>query len=243
MNGVVDHMMKVIRIVTLILCAACNACFLLFAWELTFGSVLSAILFFGVASAVQTVAHELGHLIGGKLSGYRFVFMQLGVFNLISDKAGGLRLSLEKGRGGQCVMVPKAIGAVQYKLYHFGGILANLLLVLPALSLLMLPSPCAKLFFINFLFASGLKIGSNWVPNRIGNLPNDGYTLKLLKGNPLVQGDHAVYLRLYAAWLWGEDVHKEDYAYLQELSRNEEESLYYHEIKELLNELSEELAE
>ncbi|MCF0150019.1 MAG: hypothetical protein HUJ80_01250 [Firmicutes bacterium] len=77
--------------------------------------------------------HEVGHLIGGLLSGYRFLSIRFGKV-VFQNENGRLRLARYSmpGTGGQCLMLapevdPKDMPVV---LYNLGGLLMNLILAL-----------------------------------------------------------------------------------------------------------------
>lgn len=82
---------------------------------------------------IQLMAHELGHLVGGALTGYRFSSLRV-LHLLLVKKPTGLRLFWPAidGRGGQCVMEPPQVPLEKLPVvwYNLGGILANLLLTL-----------------------------------------------------------------------------------------------------------------
>ena len=93
-----------------------------------------------VAIVVNTLFHELGHLIFGLLTGYRFLSFR--IFNLMLIRENGV-LRFKKhampGTLGQCLMAPPAYqgGNFPFMLYNLGGILfggiVSLALVIVAL--------------------------------------------------------------------------------------------------------------
>lgn len=75
--------------------------------------------------------HELGHLIGGKLTGYRLVFFQ-SVRMRYEAKNGSFTAKRPRGAGmlGQCLMAPPTEGVYEdkpYWLYLTGGVAMNYL--------------------------------------------------------------------------------------------------------------------
>lgn len=184
--------------------------------------------------------HEVGHYIGGKLSGYQLVFLQIGPGNLIGSRAGKLSFAIRKTKGAQCVMLPPDKNPIRYRAYNLGGIVCNAVIMIGAFGLLFLKSHYATLILIELFYAGALKVVGNLFPRFHNGTPNDGYILKLLKGKPSVQRDYAKYLALYAAMFWEESVCVEDCFYEREPVENEEELLYYNATQELLSDLSSE---
>ena len=80
---------------------------------------LAALLCLALAFVLQIVLHELGHLLFGLLSGYRFVSFRF-----------GFRLLSQRGLLCRCVMCPPEPdedGYFPLALYSLGGICLNLL--------------------------------------------------------------------------------------------------------------------
>ena len=79
---------------------------------------------------VQLIIHELGHLIFGLLSGYKFSSFRIG--NLMLLKTGG-KLKIKKlkiaGTAGQCLMSPPDMkdNKMPVIAYNLGGAILNLL--------------------------------------------------------------------------------------------------------------------
>ena len=80
---------------------------------------LAALLCLALAFVLQIILHELGHLLFGLLSGYRFVSFRF-----------GFRLLAQCGLLCRCVMCPPELdedGTFPLSLYSLGGIFLNLL--------------------------------------------------------------------------------------------------------------------
>ena len=74
----------------------------------------------------SVITHELGHLIAGLLTGYRFVSFRIFSFMLVrSEGKWKIRRMSVPGTGGQCLMAPprKKNGYYPFALYNLGGIL------------------------------------------------------------------------------------------------------------------------
>jgi len=99
-----------------------------FLWIL--GVILITIAAAVIGLYLSTILHEAGHLIGGFLTGHRFVFFS--VFNLTIMKKDG-KLIIRKrgitGASGMCLMSPPGMknGTYPHKLFISGGFLVNFL--------------------------------------------------------------------------------------------------------------------
>lgn len=141
---------------------------------------------------VQIIIHELGHLVFGLISGYKFSSFRIG--NIMLLKTGG-KLKFKKmkiaGTAGQCLMSPPEMkdGKMPVLLYNLGGALFNVI-------------SCA-IFFIIYLFtkdndlisvifelsiAYGIYFAAlNAIPMKTGTIDNDGYNALSLRNNKEAQ--------------------------------------------------------
>lgn len=165
-------------------------------------SVLTAIVSFIVSVVVLVIVHEAGHLVCGLLSGYRFVSFR--IFNLTVIKAGG-RLRLRRfavaGTGGQCLLVPpdKDPADIPTDLYNAGGVLANILALLPGIALLCF---CGNPFVWEaawiYILIDIVLIALNGIPMKAGGIGNDAYNMFYLRRHPEAKGALAAQLRINA---------------------------------------------
>ena len=136
--------------------------------------------------------HELGHLIFGYLTGYRFISYR--VFSLALQKENGkfrFRRMSVPGTGGQCLMAPpeKKNGKYPFVLYNLGGILfCGILSLFPiALSFLFLDhQPIGMCLFI-FGFVAFVMNLLNAIPTEGKSMVNDATNLRMALGNPRAQ--------------------------------------------------------
>lgn len=151
------------------------------AWGMTSPLPAMALMLLGlyVVVQLQAVIHEGGHLIFGLLTGYRFVSFRIGSLMLLRTEQG---LKLKRfslaGTGGQCLLSPPGtLGEnMPFMLYHFGGVIMNLLTALVSLIL------CFSLRSVPFLSLMLLSSGvfglflaiTNGVPMK-GIVNNDGH--------------------------------------------------------------------
>lgn len=140
-----------------------------------------------ISFLVQLVVHEIGHLVFGLLTGYRFSSFRIGSFMWVKeeDKLRLRRLSIA-GTGGQCLMEPPEMenGQIPVVLYNLGGSIMNIAVGALFLGLSFLPFRLTAVFFmmaavIGFAFAV-----INGVPLRLGVVDNDGYNAFSLKKHP-----------------------------------------------------------
>lgn len=106
---------------------------------------------------VQIVLHEIGHLIGGLLTGWRFLYMQLYTLVLKRDNKG-LKLVVVRDKGFKCIMYPISINS-KALLYTMGGCISNLIVSVIGLAIMILfpLSPVLWLYIWCFLaFGIGL---------------------------------------------------------------------------------------
>ena len=84
-----------------------------------------------ISFLIHIFIHELGHLIFGILTGYKFNSFRVGSYLL--QKTNGkyeIKNLHIMGTGGQCLMEAPEMddeGEYPYKLYHLGGIINNLI--------------------------------------------------------------------------------------------------------------------
>ncbi len=124
-------------------------------------------------------AHEFGHFLFGKLTGYRFSSYRLGSVMLLRRNGQLLlkRYSLA-GTGGQCLMDPPdpVDGDFPYLLYNLGGAIVNLVLGVLAFLFYLVPVvPSAlKGFFLIFALCGVFFALFNGIPLPVSMVNNDG---------------------------------------------------------------------
>ena len=143
-----------------------------------------------VSVVLQIIIHEGGHLVAGLLTGYRFVSFRVFSLTLIK-KAGRLmfrRFSIG-GTGGQCLMSPpnRPLDQIDTRLYNLGGVLANLLVSVVALTIFFLYDlPTWAGTWMLMMGIIGLIYALlNGLPLKIGGISNDGHNMLNLEKSPL----------------------------------------------------------
>jgi len=147
------------------------------------------IIAFVITYESSTVIHELGHLVMGRLTGYRLVTFRIGPVSLTKEE-GRLKLRCTgniKGTGGQCVMMPPESDSpenVPTALYYFGGGLFNILTALIAFPMGFLSHNLyVKVFLLILAVVASAQAIMNLIPSKL-IAANDGYNMKLLHRSP-----------------------------------------------------------
>ncbi len=140
---------------------------------------LDTIIYILLWCVLATFMHELGHLLFGYLTGYKFVyFKMLGVMFYKSN--GKWQTARERGNGalGQCLMAPdfEYKQKMPYVLYNLGGVLINLLLT--ALCVVLIVVYGQQSFTLAGIIVNGIFTIINFLPIR--SLKNDGYNVFML---------------------------------------------------------------
>lgn len=194
----------------------------------------SAPIFFGLILGVliggfilSVALHELGHVVAGKVAGFRFVFMLFWPVQITRKGENGLRVKLRfrtgLGLGGMAGMVPKD-GLDLRKAYLTllaGGPLASLLVSVVtgaiAISLGLGKSLPGSIFWIIGL-TSLLLFFLTIVPSNAGGYLSDGAAIMLLKsGKPEAVGRYIALLEMASALATGKRPAEFDKGRLQTL--------------------------
>lgn len=230
-------MSRIGRIAVPVLCLMMDAACILLFFPLSWGLAAAAAAIYVAAVAALPLLHETGHLLGGKMSGYRLLFLRMGPFLLERDAKGRLRASFGKGRGWQCAMVPGRAerGDCPYRLYNFGGILTDLLACALGLAGCLIEGmgTWKGLFFLQLLWAGLPRVYWNGMPDLREGVPTDGYILRLLAREPAARRDYAAYLQVYALCCQGISFDARAYGYIRDPEGNR---LFYDALQELLRE-------
>ena len=148
---------------------------------------------------LQIIIHEVGHLVFGLLSGYRYSSFRIGSFMWLKKdgKIHFKRLSLA-GTEGQCLLCPPEMvnGKMPFFLYNLGGSLMNVISSLIFIGVYMICKDIAYLsVFLIMASIVGFAIAlMNAIPMKLGVVNNDGYNaLSVSKSNAAV---HAWWVQL-----------------------------------------------
>lgn len=147
-------------------------------------------LFLGLIVAIylQTILHEVGHLVFGLLTGYQFSSFRVASFMWVKE-SGKLRFRrlTVAGTGGQCLMVPPDLvdGKLPVVWYNLGGSLMNLIVSAVCLGLWALLRGTMVGVFLLIMAIIGIAFAlMNGIPMRMGTVDNDGYNAFALGRTP-----------------------------------------------------------
>ena len=178
---------------------------------------ISIILFiFLIGYIIHVLIHELGHLIFGLLSGYKFVSFRVGSFTIVREE-GEFKVKRFNipGTGGQCLMMPpeKEDGKFPFVIFNMGGVFLNLIV---AFLTLLIASSMEELSWIKVILvlvsAGGIFAAiTNGIPLRISGITNDAHNvLTMLKDK---DSSDSFYLQLRVNGLLTKGVRLKDMDY------------------------------
>lgn len=152
------------------------------------------ILFLASLLYVHIIIHELGHMLFGIMTGYKFLSYRFYSFMWIK-KDGKLcfrRMSLG-GTGGQCLMLPPEMvdGKIPYFWYNAGGCIVNIAVSAIALCLYFIISvelPYLRGVMFVLALAGIVTALINGIPLKNSTLANDGSNIARIK-----ESDEAMY--------------------------------------------------
>lgn len=197
--------------------------------------IIFSIFFYLISSQVHLCLHEIGHFIGGYLTGYKLLYLHILIFGVEKQRIGNYRFSINKFIEGKCVMIPcmNTNGEIPYLWYNSGGLIVNLMFGVISLILSFIYSGLLSNFFLQMAFAGFFKFSVNIIPDKKHNL-TDGYVLITLYKNPNVRSDYYKYLHLFAKYYLNEKIQLSDYTYARESRDKTDELIFYLEIKKIL---------
>ena len=146
---------------------------------------MAAVLLFAAAVFLQTIIHETGHLVSGLATGYRFSSFRIGSFMLYRGDEG-LRFGrfTVAGTGGQCLLEPSGTTDPEnmpYEAYLLGGVAANLATAAAAFAASIYAESVFGIYLCVAIMLAGVVAALlNGIPMRIGGVPNDGCTVRMM---------------------------------------------------------------
>lgn len=162
------------------------------------GFILIAI---GLFSIIHIIIHELGHLIAAKLTGYRFLYFRVMSWALVKEQSKFriARFSIA-GTAGQCLMIPPSnVEPMPYKLYLWGGALANF--VVGLIGIILNGFVFDSLYLYIFSITSLIFGIINIYPFSF----NDGNTVKHLNRDPVKRQQFFQQLELAGSFTIGKE--------------------------------------
>lgn len=150
-------------------------------------AVLTSFVALIISVFANVILHEAGHLVGGLLTGYKFLSFRIFKFTLQKEDDGWHWKKFNiPGTLGQCLMCPPHTEPVPYFWYNVGGVMANLIVGIVNAALLIF----ADLSALSFTICAMLLGVSIWlmlingIPMTPGGTPNDGKNILILWRHP-----------------------------------------------------------
>ena len=170
---------------------------------------MAALLLFVAAVFLQTLIHETGHLVSGLATGYRFSSFRIGNFMLYRGDEG-LRFGrfTVAGTGGQCLLEPSGTTDPEnmpYEAYLLGGVAANLATAAAAFAASIYAESVFGIYLCVAIMLAGVVAALlNGIPMRIGGVPNDGCTVRMMGRSADMRRMMWVQLKVNALYSRGE---------------------------------------
>lgn len=132
-----------------------------------------------LSAVLQIVAHEIGHMIGGLLTGWRLLHIQLHKYLFVNEN-GKYHIKRVRNSSFQCMMYPEH-GNDSPLLYTVMGCYMNLA-VTALVAMLLLLNAELILYFIWFILFGVIQFIINFLPNS-KRLCNDGFCYRILQSD------------------------------------------------------------
>ncbi len=154
-----------------------------------------------ITFVAQTILHELGHYVFGRITGYRFLVFRIFSFAVVKEeKRCVIKYQRSPGAFGQCLMLPPDKEAYPYVLVTIGGVILNALTAAIAMNLLWLSWECIpQVHAIGLMVFSFYGIGFaviNLIPNGKSGAASDGSVLADMKRDTLARACNRAQLQL-----------------------------------------------
>ena len=163
--------------------------------------IILAGLIFYLTLYIQLIIHELGHLIFGLISKYKFSSFRIGNLILVkNNKKIKLKLLKISGTGGQCIMIPPKSenSKIPVILYNLGGALANIITAFIFIIFHIIVNDkviLAYIFDTLALYFAAL----NGIPMKMGIIDNDGFNAISLSKDKSAQKAFLIQLKINEA--------------------------------------------
>lgn len=150
-----------------------------------FFAMILMIVWMYVSIFASTILHELGHLVFGLLTGYKFLSYRIGKF-MFTKIDGKIKLKTFNipGTGGQCIMAPPEIDNDEYPfvLYNLGGVIMNFIVALFCfICYLCIHNMLASASLLMLAMVNVFVGVMNGIPVQITGINNDGMNTRILK--------------------------------------------------------------
>lgn len=214
---------------------------IIFLTDLNYEYIIFSLLFYFISSQIHLCLHEIGHFIGGYLTGYKLLYIHILIFRIDKNKKGNYNFSISSSVSGECVMIPciNINGDIPYFWYNSSGLIFNFMFGIIGLILSFIHNGFLSNFFLQMAFAGFFKFSINIASEKKHYL-TDGYVLKTLYKNPRVKFDYYQYIQLFAHYYLNEKFQLSNYTYARKSEYRDDDLTFYLEIKKLLRLLNRE---
>lgn len=161
------------------------------------------LLIFIFSFPLHIILHEIGHLIGGKLSGYEFIMFRLfGTVWIQTENGLSKRKQTIPGLLGQALMVPpEGLEQPPFLLYHSSGLIINLL---TSALFVFIGRAVSHPLLSGSLYISAIVAFLIFLTNAWPNKGNDGYNIRQLYKDPSTLDEMTNLLFIYSGLVKGE---------------------------------------
>ena len=131
---------------------------------------------------MQIILHEVGHLLGGLITGWQLVYIQLHRF-IIKKTDKGIEIMVVEDLGYRCIMYPKSFSSDPF-LYTIGGCIINLLSgIIGIIFLITIPMNSVLWLYVWSFAVFGIGMFfMNWIES-LSRVCNDKACYRMLKEN------------------------------------------------------------
>ncbi len=201
--GLLINIILTITLITIVVIRT-NQLMNIFETEYQVLIIILAGLIFYLTLYIQLIIHELGHLIFGLISKYKFSSFRIGNLILVkNNKKIKLKLLKISGTGGQCIMIPPKSenGKIPVILYNLGGALANIITAFIFIIFHIIVNDKVILAYIfDTLALFGIYFAAlNGIPMKMGIIDNDGFNAISLSKDKSAQKAFLIQLKINEA--------------------------------------------
>lgn len=170
---------------------------------LSFWHFFLSFVVFIISFPLHVILHEVGHLIAGALSGYKFIMFRLfGTIWIRTEEGISKRKQYVPGILGQALMVPPENKEnPPFLLYHSGGLIMN---VLTAIVLFLMGRAISSQAVTLFLYAIAAMAIILFIMNVVPVKGTDGYNILKHFKEPESLTEFTNILNLYSGMIQGE---------------------------------------
>ncbi len=154
--------------------------------------ILELVLFLGltvISLYLTIIIHELGHLVFGLITGYKFKSIKIGIFQFeISNNVKKFKINKSFALAGFVTMILPEMddeGNYPFLLYNYGGIIFNTItsIISIVLAFYLSGKSFTRTFILMMAYIGLLSAIMNLIPSEKDNIKSDGFRIQKLKNN------------------------------------------------------------